>query len=76
MNFVVRPLHGGGSCEGVAEKWQICNNTPCPEPLGDMRAQQCKRLPKLLDLAGTRQGNLTWLPYESDERKLLITYFV
>ncbi|XP_015839228.1 A disintegrin and metalloproteinase with thrombospondin motifs 2 isoform X1 [Tribolium castaneum] len=61
------PSHGGDNCEGVSEKWRICNNKPCPEPLGDMRAQQCKRLPKLLDLSGTRAGNMTWLPYESED---------
>ncbi|CAH1372937.1 unnamed protein product [Tenebrio molitor] len=61
------PSHGGSACDGVSEKWRICNNNPCPGPLEDMRAQQCKRLPKLLDIVGTREGNMTWLPHESDE---------
>ncbi|KAJ3646138.1 hypothetical protein Zmor_023740 [Zophobas morio] len=61
------PSNGGNVCEGISEKWRICNNQTCPEPFGDMRAQQCKKLPKLLNIVGTRQGNMTWLPYESEE---------
>nr|XP_023012817.1 A disintegrin and metalloproteinase with thrombospondin motifs 2-like [Leptinotarsa decemlineata] len=61
------PSYGGKPCEGKPEEWRICRKTDCQEPLVDMRAQQCKQLPKLFDLDGKQEMNFTWLPYESDE---------
>ncbi|XP_018568687.1 A disintegrin and metalloproteinase with thrombospondin motifs 3 [Anoplophora glabripennis] len=61
------PTYGGKNCIGDSEIFQICNEFECPQPPVDMRAQQCKQLPKLFNLEGTNEGNYTWLPYESDE---------
>uniref|UniRef100_A0A6P7GS57 A disintegrin and metalloproteinase with thrombospondin motifs 14-like n=1 Tax=Diabrotica virgifera virgifera TaxID=50390 RepID=A0A6P7GS57_DIAVI len=59
------PSFGGKTCEGNAEEWRLCTVTGCAaEIFVDLRAQQCKHLPKIFNLAAE---NFTWLPYESDE---------
>ncbi|CAG9838524.1 unnamed protein product [Diabrotica balteata] len=59
------PSFGGKTCEGNAEEWRLCTMTGCgAEIFVDLRAQQCKHLPKIFNLAA---DNFTWLPYESDE---------
>lgn len=60
-----RPSHGGNFCSGDSEEWQICFTEDCPEPYFDLRAQQCKQLPRLLNMDYIAQ-NSTWGPYESD----------
>ena len=52
------------------EEWQICENKACPEPRQDLRAQQCAKLPLYVDMGTSRKANMTWLPFESDDRML------
>ncbi|KAJ8962090.1 hypothetical protein NQ318_018044 [Aromia moschata] len=61
------PSYGGKYCVGNREEWRLCNQNPCPEPLVDLRAQQCQHLPRILHLEGKPEANFTWLPYESDQ---------
>ncbi|KAJ8939578.1 hypothetical protein NQ314_011073 [Rhamnusium bicolor] len=61
------PSYGGRACEGEPEEWRTCNTNSCPEPLVDIRAQQCKQLPKMFSLKGKPETTFTWLPYESDD---------
>ncbi|XP_017773383.1 PREDICTED: A disintegrin and metalloproteinase with thrombospondin motifs 3-like [Nicrophorus vespilloides] len=63
------PIYGGSECFGSKEEWRVCNSVSCPEPIQDIRAQQCKRLPKMLKLKPPR-SNMTWLPHESDKREM------
>lgn len=65
------PSYGGKNCEGDEEEWRTCNANACPDPISDLRAEQCKRLPKLLNMTDKDEAQLTWLPYESqqDNRK-------
>lgn len=63
-----RPSHGGNFCSGDSEDWQICFSEDCPEPYVDLRDQQCKQLPRLLNMDYIAQ-NSTWGPYESDFSK-------
>ncbi|CAH1108058.1 unnamed protein product, partial [Psylliodes chrysocephalus] len=64
------PSFGGKLCEGQDEEWHLCKINNCVEPTIDIRAQQCKHLPKFLNLSTSSSisgSNFTWLPYESDE---------
>ncbi|XP_056648207.1 A disintegrin and metalloproteinase with thrombospondin motifs 3-like isoform X4 [Diorhabda sublineata] len=59
------PSFGGKVCEGDSEEWRLCKITECGSQIYvDLRAQQCKHLPKIFNLVA---DNITWLPYESDE---------
>lgn len=63
-----RPSHGGKYCSGESEDWQICIVQECTDSLLDLRSQQCKLLPRLLNLEIAEQ-NATWTPHESDLSK-------
>ncbi|GLV41283.1 ADAM metallopeptidase with thrombospondin type 1 motif B [Carabus blaptoides fortunei] len=62
------PAYGGKLCKGSREEFSICSKDPCPEPLRDIRAEQCARLPKLIKLDDPVKMNMTWLPYESEKK--------
>lgn len=61
-----RPSYGGRTCDGHTEESQLCNKTVCQDRFIDLRAQQCKILPKIFNISGFRNTD-TWLPYESDK---------
>lgn len=61
------PAYGGSDCFGVPEEWKLCNTNPCPSPLGDIRAEQCDRLPSVINFSNSSRSGMQWLPYESDE---------
>lgn len=71
--FHSSPAHGGSDCFGVPEEWKLCNINPCPIPLGDIRAEQCDRLPTIIDFNNSNKTGMQWLPYESDECIKLFT---
>ncbi|XP_060523804.1 A disintegrin and metalloproteinase with thrombospondin motifs 2-like isoform X2 [Cylas formicarius] len=58
-----RPSYGGRGCDGDAETWEICNVADCPGPYVDLRARQCKMLPRIFNASSSD----TWLPYERDD---------
>ncbi|CAG9864125.1 unnamed protein product [Phyllotreta striolata] len=61
------PSFGGRPCEGRAEEWRPCKLNECSEKSVDTRAQQCKHLPRFVDLSPSAEAQVTWRPYESDE---------
>ncbi|KAJ9581389.1 hypothetical protein L9F63_023435, partial [Diploptera punctata] len=62
-----KPDYGGQDCVGKSEEFRICGERPCPEPLKDVRAQQCARLPMLIPIIGLgHRVNNTWLAHEAD----------
>ncbi|KAF5303503.1 hypothetical protein FQR65_LT08202 [Abscondita terminalis] len=63
------PLYGGNNCYGAAEEWKLCNVNACPDPIADLRAQQCQNIIGFLKIQD-RRGNMTWLPYESDDAEM------
>ncbi|KAJ8983287.1 hypothetical protein NQ317_010537 [Molorchus minor] len=62
------PSYGGKHCIGEPEEWRLCNRNPCPDTSADIRAQQCKHLPKILHLELEPEANFTWLPYEIEKK--------
>ncbi|XP_069685429.1 A disintegrin and metalloproteinase with thrombospondin motifs 1-like [Periplaneta americana] len=66
-----RPVYGGRECIGKSEEFLICGQTACPEPLKDVRAQQCARLPTIVPLGGLgHRVNNTWLAHEADPNSM------
>lgn len=63
------PAYGGSDCFGLPEEWRLCSTNPCPPPLGDIRAEQCARLPAIIDFTNSSKSGMQWLPYESEERE-------
>ncbi|XP_030754614.1 A disintegrin and metalloproteinase with thrombospondin motifs 2-like isoform X1 [Sitophilus oryzae] len=61
-----KPSYGGKTCEGRTEDWQICSKGPCKNSYVDLRAEQCKMLPKIFPNPELQVTD-TWLPYESDQ---------
>ncbi|KAL1491581.1 hypothetical protein ABEB36_012156 [Hypothenemus hampei] len=61
-----KPSYGGKMCEGPSEEFQTCNKLQCKNQFEDLKAQQCKMLPNILNISGSGQQD-TWLPYESPE---------
>lgn len=62
--FTCRPMYGGKECDGSKEEWRICKKQQCPEPLADLRAQQCKNIPDSLNV-NLLGNNITLMPFES-----------
>lgn len=65
-------MYGGSYCGGRSEEFRICGKVACPEPLTDFRAEQCRRLGKIVDFENTTKENMTWLPHEPEEGKNLV----
>ncbi|KAK4883298.1 hypothetical protein RN001_006617 [Aquatica leii] len=63
------PSYGGNNCYGSAEEWKLCNLNFCPEPIADLRAQQCQNIIGFLNILD-RRANMTWLPYESEDAEM------
>ncbi|XP_066156284.1 A disintegrin and metalloproteinase with thrombospondin motifs 3-like [Euwallacea fornicatus] len=65
-----KPSYGGKNCQGPSEEFQLCNKTLCKDQFVDLRAQQCRMLPTILNFTGAGVGD-TWLPYENleDDKK-------
>ncbi|KAF5281477.1 hypothetical protein FQA39_LY17770 [Lamprigera yunnana] len=63
------PSYGGNNCYGLSEDWKVCNIHSCPEPIADIRAQQCLNIIGFLNIRD-RRANMTWLPHESEEEEL------
>ncbi|KAK5650098.1 hypothetical protein RI129_001127 [Pyrocoelia pectoralis] len=63
------PAYGGNNCFGLTEEWKLCNTVKCPEPMVDLRAQQCHNIIGFLKISD-RRSNLTWLPYESEDKEM------
>ncbi|CAG9769262.1 unnamed protein product [Ceutorhynchus assimilis] len=61
-----KPSYGGSTCEGQTEEFQLCNKGSCKNQFVDLRAQQCRMMPKIVNITGVRTSD-TWLPYESQE---------